>query len=231
MVRIAPREDWLVARKALLAEEKTFQKARDALAEKRRALPWVAVEADYSFHGPGGEMSLRDLFGGHTQLIVQHFMMGADWEEGCPSCSFWADNYERNQVHLAARAVAIVAVSTATPDKLAAYRKRMGWTFPWYSSRGSTFNQDFRVTFDAQTFSGDEPFYNFDTQKFPAPEAPGISVFYKADDATIFHTYSTFSRGLDMYNAAYHMLDIVPKGRDESELPYGQAWVRRRDEY
>ena len=228
---IVSRSEWLKARKALLEKEKAFTRARDELTRQRLALPWVKIEQPYRFEDLDGEHPFEDLFGQHSQLIVYHFMFGEDWEAGCQSCSFWADNYERNQVHLAARDVAIVAVSTAAPDKLAVYRKRMGWTFPWYSSRGSTFNQDFRVTFDAQTFNGDEPFYNFDTQKFPAPEAPGISVFYKADDGTIFHTYSTFSRGLDMYNAAYHMLDIVPNGRDESDLPYGQAWVRRRDEY
>ena len=228
---IVNQSDWLKARKELLNKEKAFTQAREELAQQRRELPWVKIDKAYIFEDLQGRKTFRDLFGPHSQLIVYHFMYGADWEAGCPSCSFWADNYERNQVHLAARDVTIVAVSTAAPEKLAAYKKRMGWTFPWYSSRDTTFNQDFRVTFDDATFNGDAPFYNFGTQKFPSSEAPGISVFYKDDHDVVFHTYSTFSRGLDMYNAAYHMLDIVPKGRDESDLPHAQAWVRRRDEY
>lgn len=228
---IVSRSEWLKARKILLDKEKAFTRARDQLTAQRLDLPWVKVDPHYVFEDLSGEHPFQDLFGPHSQLIIYHFMFGEDWEAGCQSCSFWADNYERNQVHLAARDVAIVAVSTASPEKLAAYKKRMGWTFPWYSSRHCAFNQDYRVTFDDETFNGDAPFYNFDTQKFPASEAPGISVFSKDEDDVVYHTYSTFSRGLDMYNAAYHMLDIVPKGRDEAELPYGQAWVRRRDEY
>ena len=229
--QIVDRNEWLKSRKALLEKEKAFTRARDELTRQRLALPWVEVKTDYLFEDLHGKHRFQTLFGEHSQLLIYHFMFGEDWEAGCQSCSFWADNYERNQVHLAARDVAIAAVSTASPEKLTAYRKRMGWTFPWYSSRHGTFNQDYGVTFDEQTFNGDEAFYNFNTQKFPAQEAPGISVFFKDESGAIFHTYSTFSRGLDMYNAAYHMLDIVPKGRDESELPYNQAWVRRRDEY
>ena len=228
---IVNRHAWLQARKSLLEKEKAFTRARDELTRERQALPWFKLEKDYRFEDLAGDHPFEDLFGAHSQLIIYHFMFGEHWEAGCQSCSFWADNYERNQIHLAARDVALAAVSTASPDKLDAYKRRMGWTFPWYSARHSTFNQDFRVTFDEALFNGDEPFYNFDTQKFPAQEAPGISVFIRAEDNAIFHTYSTFSRGLDMYNAAYHMLDIVPKGRDEAHLPYSQAWVRRRDEY
>ena len=225
MVRIAPREDWLVARKALLAEEKAFQKARDALAEKRRALPWVAVEADYSFHGPGGEMSLRDLFGGHTQLIVQHFMMGADWEEGCPSCSFWADGFDGTIAHLAARDTGFVAVSSAPVERIEAYKARMGWVFPWVSCAGSSFNKDYHVT-----FGGEDGSYNYRPKQGDHAELPGISVFARDGDA-VFHSYSTYARGLDNMNVTYQYLDLTPKGRDEDALPWPMAWVRRHDRY
>ena len=225
MARIATREDWLDARKALLEEEKAFQKARDALAAKRRALPWVAVETDYRFHGPEGEMSLRDLFGDHDQLIVQHFMMGADWEEGCPSCSFWADGFDGTTAHMAARDTAFVAVSTAPLDRIEAYKARMGWDFPWVSCAGSSFNEDFHVT-----FAGDGGSYNYRPKQGDHSELPGISVFAREGDA-VYHSYSTYARGLDNMNVTYQYLDLTPKGRDEDDLPWPMAWVRRHDRY
>ena len=229
--KIETREGWLAARMALLEKEKEFTRARDALTRARQAMPWERVEKSYVFDGLDGQKTLGDLFGDKSQLIVQHFMFGADWEEGCPSCSFWTDNFERNRIHLAARDVALVAVSTAAPEKLDAYRRRMGWTVPWYSAQNTDFNQDFAVTVTEAELASGDPIYNFGTLPFHVTEMPGLSVFYKDADGTIFHTYSTYARGLDMFNAAYHLLDVVPKGRDEEGLPYGMAWLRRRDQY
>ncbi|MEM6925339.1 MAG: DUF899 domain-containing protein [Myxococcota bacterium] len=223
---VVDREAWLEARTQLLEAEKAFNRARDRLTAQRQALPWVEVTEDYAFEGPDGPARLSDLFGEHSQLVVYHFMFGPDWEAGCPSCSFWADGLDRHAVHLAARDVSLVMVSRAPLDQLRAYAERMGWGLPWYSSLGSSFNADCGVT-----FSDDGPRdYNYGTTTFSGDEAPGISVFVR-DDGRIFHTYSTYARGLDMLNAAYHVLDLVPKGRDERSLPWSMAWLRRRDEY
>ena len=226
---IVSREDWIEARKTHLADEKAFTKARDALSARRRALPWVRVEKDYRFQTDEGERSLGDLFGPHSQLIVQHFMYGPDWEAGCPSCSFWADGYDPHIVHLAHRDAAMVTVSNTSLEKIDAYKARMGWSFPWVSSMGSDFNRDFAVTFTADEMQSGRPVYNYGSSGFPAPEAPGISIFHKPDPDTIVHTYSTFGRGLDMMNAAYHYIDLLPKGRDEAAG--NMAWLRRHDEY
>ena len=226
---IVSREEWLEARKAHLADEKAFTKARDALSARRRALPWVRVEKDYRFHGPDGEQSLGDLFGKRSQLIVQHFMFGPDWEAGCPSCSFWADGYDPHVVHLANRDAAMVTVSNTSLEKIDAYKARMGWSFPWVSSMGGDFNRDFAVTFTSDEMQSGRPIYNYGSSGFPAPEAPGISIFHKPDPDTIVHTYSTYGRGLDMMNAAYHYIDLLPKGRDEAQG--NMAWLRRHDEY
>lgn len=225
------QEDWLAARKDLLAKEKAFQKARDELAETRRALPWVRIDKDYRFQGEVGSLAFADLFGPHSQLIVYHFMFHPDWEAGCKSCSFWADNYDNSQAHLAARDVALAAVSTAPLEKLLAYRHRMGWSFPWVSSGGTDFNSDFHVTFTPEEIANKDVIYNYKPNAFAGEEAPGLSVFYKDDDGTIYHTYSTYSRGLDPYNTTYQLLDIVPKGRNEADLPYPMDWLRRHDEY
>lgn len=229
--KIVSQEEWLEARKAHLIKEKAFTRQRDQLSRERRELPWVKVEKDYVFQGPNGAESLSDLFDGRSQLLVQHFMYGPDWEEGCPSCSFWADSYDGFIVHLAQRDVTMVAVSRAPLEKLKAYKRRMGWSFKWVSSLGSDFNRDFGVSFTPAEMEKGEMTYNYETRGFPADEAPGASVFAKNDAGEIFHTYSCYARGLDMLNGAYHYLDLVPKGRDEDDLPYSMAWVRRHDEY
>ncbi|MEQ9519797.1 MAG: DUF899 domain-containing protein [Parvibaculum sp.] len=227
---VVGREAWIVARKALLEEEKALTHAREALAAKRRGLPWVKLEKDYQFEGEKGPVSLAALFGPHRQLVIQHFMFGPDWEEGCPSCSFMADGYSQQLPHLAARDVAMVAVSRAPLTKLLAYRKRLGWLFPWVSSLGSDFNVDFQVSFPKDG-NGVEQFYNYEPKIYDSEEMPGISTFYKNDAGEIFHTYSTFNRGLDDFIMAYRFLDIVPRGRDEEGLSDSMDWVKRRDKY
>jgi predicted dithiol-disulfide oxidoreductase (DUF899 family) len=229
MHQTVSHKDWTAARLALLAKEKAFTRARDELSAARRALPWEKVETNYVFEGARGNVSLADLFAGKSQLIVYHFMFGPDWEAGCKSCSFWADNYDRIVVHLNARDTNLVTVSRAPYERLAAYKQRMGWSFEWVSSLGNSFNRDYAVSFpDAQAREGNN--YNFATIRFDGEEAPGLSVFAR-EGGDIFHTYSTYSRGLDMLNGAYHLLDLVPKGRDEAGLPYGMEWLRRHDEY
>ena len=225
--RIATREDWLAERKALLAEEKAFTKARDDLSARRRALPMVKIKKPYRFSGESGEQGLADLFGPHRQLLVYHFMFGPDWSEGCPSCSYWADNFEGIDVHLAARDTAFIAISNGPLDKLLAYRKRMGWSFPWVSSGDSGFNEDFGVTISADD---DDPEYNYRPFKGDPGEYPGISAFLR-EGSEVFHTYSTYGRGLDMLNGAYHYLDLTALGRQEDDLPWPMAWVKRHDKY
>ncbi len=220
--RIATREEWLEERLQLLAAEKELSHRRDELAATRRQLPWVRVEPDYRFDTVDGERSLRDLFNGRNQLVVYHFMFGPDWEEGCPSCSFWADNYDGVAVHLAHRDTTLVAVSRAPLASLQKYRERMGWSFTWVSSLGSTFNQDFGVS-QAET-------YNYARVEQAMDESPGLSAFIR-QDGDVFHTYSCYARGLDVFNTAYQLLDITPKGRDEEALPWSMAWLRRHDQY
>lgn len=219
---ITTRTEWEAARIELLAEEKRLTRLRDELARKRRALPWVPVEQAYVFATESGPRSLAELFGDASQLVVYHFMFGPDWDEGCPSCSFWADNYDGIGVHLAARDVTLTAVSSAPLDRLLAYRDRMGWSFPWVSSSGTTFNRDFEVAGSTR--------YNYVDTDEPIAESPGLSVFAR-DGESVFHTYSAYSRGLDIFNGAYQLLDMVPKGRDEDDLPWTMAWLRRRDQY
>jgi predicted dithiol-disulfide oxidoreductase (DUF899 family) len=227
---LVARAAWLEARKALLAEEKALTRERDRLSAARRDLPWVRIEKSYVFDGPDGDESLGDLFEGRSQLIVYHFMYDPEWEEGCKSCSFWADGFERLIVHLNHRDVSMVAVSKAPLATLEAYKARLGWTFKWVSSFANDFNRDFNVSFTPEELEAGEVDYNYGRQRFPATEAPGISVFAK-DDAGIYHTYSCYSRGLDMLNPGYHYLDLVPKGRDEDGLSFTMEWLRRRDEY
>lgn len=222
---------WLDARKALLMREKAFTRERDALSEAKRALPWVRIDKDYRFQAPEGVCTLAELFDGRSQLIVQHFMFGADWNDGCPSCSFWADGFERVIIHLNARDVSFAAVSTAPVDTLQATQQRLCWTFPWVSNGDGDFNRDFAVSFTAEDLENEAPNYNFGTGRFNGPEAPGLSVFYKDTEGQIFRTYSTYARGLDMFNTAYHLLDAVPKGRDEGGLAHTMSWVRLNDCY
>jgi len=223
------RDEWLAARKALLAKEKEFTRQRDQLSAARRELPWVKIDKDYVFDGPNGKERLADLFAGRSQLLVYHFMFGPDWEEGCPSCSFWADNYNGIVVHLNHRDVSLVAISRAPLEKLEQYRKRMGWSFKWMSSLDNDFNRDYHVSFSPEEKG--TAYYNYRAGGFPSSEAPGISVFSKDGKGNIFHTYSCYSRGLDMLNGAYHLLDLVPKGRDEASLPHTMSWLRRHDKY
>ena len=226
---VASPEEWLEARKALLAEEKEFTRARDALSAKRRALPWVKVEKAYRFQGQDGPLTLSDLFGPHRQLIVQHFMFAPEWEKPCKSCSFWADGYNGIVAHLAQRDTAFVAVSRAPLEKLEARKRKMGWTFPWVSSGGSEFSYDFDVSFrDGQ---GDGATYNYRPKQGAMTDLPGISAFVKDDGGAVYHTYSCFARGLDPMNPAYAYLDLTALGRHEDGLPNPMSWVKLRDEY
>jgi len=227
---IVSREDWLAERTALLAREKEFTAARDALSAARRELPWVAVEKNYQFAGESGPQTLSDLFQGHKQLLVYHFMYGADWSEGCKSCSYWIDSFDGIAPHLAARDTALVLVSKAPFSTLRAYRDRMGWTLPWVSAQDSDFNEDYGVSFPAEDLQGLVT-YNYRQSKMGSAEMPGISVFAKGGDGQIYHTYSTYSRGLDMLNGAYHLLDLTPAGRNEDDLQFNMSWLKRHDEY
>ena len=225
--RITSKQEWLTARLALLEKEKAFNRQRDELTRERQLLPWVKIDKQYSFDGPDGELSFADAFGRCSQLIVYHFMYHPSWNEGCVSCSFWADNFNGIITHLNARDVAMVVVSTASINQLTEYKNRLGWSFNWLSSLNSDFCKDFHVSFDESQKVDKEVYYNYRLQNFPSQEAPGVSVFAKDKHGDIFHTYSTYSRGLDMLNGAYHYLDIVPKGRDEKELEWSMACIDR----
>lgn len=229
--QVVAHDEWLKARRELLAAEKEFTRQRDALTQRRMAMPWERVEKSYQFEGPEGALSLADLFDGRSQLIVYHFMLGPDWEEGCKSCSFWADNFNGIPIHLNHRDVAFAAISRAPLDKIAAYKKRMGWTFQWVSSLGNDFNFDYGVSFTPDELTSGEISYNYGTHKAYTSEMPGISVFFKDEAGHLFHTYSCYARGVDMVNGAYHFLDLVPKGRDEDDLSFSMEWVRRHDQY
>lgn len=229
--RIVSREEWLEARRQHLAREKDFTRQRDELSRERRELPWVRVDKEYRFVGPAGAESLGDLFGDCSQLIVYHFMYGPDWDEGCPSCSLWADNFNGIDIHLRHRDISLVAVSRAQLEQIEAYKQRMGWQFKWVSSFDSDFNYDYQASFKPEEMERGEMFYNFSLTSFPSDEGPGVSVFFRDDDGAIYHSYSCYARGLDMLNGAYHYMDIAPKGRDEDDLPYTMAWLRRRDQY
>lgn len=227
---VVSRQEWINARKELLAREKELTRQRDELARQRRELPWVKVTKPFVFEGPDGPQSLSDLFAGRSQLIVYHFMYGPDWDEGCPSCSFWADNFEGIPIHLAHRDATLVAISRAPYEKLVSYRRRMGWTFPWYSSYGSDFNFDYQVSYTSEQVESGNVEHNYRQTKV-LEELPGISVFYRDPTGDIYHTYSTYSRGLDMLNGAYHYMDLLPRGRDEEGLSWTMAWLRRHDQY
>jgi len=228
--QIVEHAQWLEARRRFLAKEKEFTRLRDELSRERRELPWERIQKDYRFHSERGAETLAELFGGRSQLIVYHFMYDPDWDIGCKSCSFWADNFNGIIPHLKQRDVSLVAVSRAPLAKLQEQARKLGWTFRWVSSQGSDFNFDFSVSFSPEALARGEALYNYVSQKVTRSELPGISVFCH-QDGQIFHTYSTYGRGLDMLNAAYHYLDIAPKGRDEEALPYPMAWVRHRTAY
>ena len=227
--RIVSRDQWIESRRAFLAKEKEFTRLRDELSAERRALPWERVDKAYAFDGPNGRETLAELFAGKSQLIVYHFMFAPEWEEGCKSCTFWADNFERLPVHLKHRDTTLIAISRAPLEKLLAYRQRMGWSFKWVSSAGNDFNYDYRVSFTPEEVATGELDYNYTRFRMKAPELPGISVFFKDAKGDVFHTYSSYSRGIDMMNNAFHYLDLTPKGRDEGDGI--MAWLRRADEY
>jgi predicted dithiol-disulfide oxidoreductase (DUF899 family) len=225
---VVSRETWLAARKTLLAKERAFSRERDALAAERRTLPMVKIDKPYAFEGPGGRSTLRDLFGGQPQLIVYHFMLDPEWEAGCKSCSFIADNIEGGYPHFAARDTAFTLVSRAPLARIQAFKTRMGWTMPWVSSFASDFNYDFGVSFKTDEESAG---YNYGTtNEGEKGEHPGLSCFLREGEQ-VFHTYSTYARGLDILLGTYNYLDFTPLGRHEEDLPYGMAWVKHHDKY
>lgn len=228
---VVSRDAWVAARKALLAREKEFSRLQDELAAARRALPWVRVEKEYHFDTPDGRQTLAGLFGARSQLIVQHFMFAEGWQAGCKSCSFWADSYDGTDMHLAARDIAFVAVSTAPLARIAAFKARMGWRFRWVSCAGNDFNIDYHASFTPEQLAAGEVEYNYRPIRTAMTELPGASVFVRDETGAVFHTYSCYARGLDVLNGAYHYIDLTPKGRDEDGLRFSQEWVRLHDSY
>ena len=225
------REEWLEARRALLTKEKELLKAKDALRQETRELPWVKVDKEYVFEGPNGKETLSDLFAGRSQLVVRHFMLGPGWKEGCVGCSFGADQTDGSVVHLINHDVMFVTVSRAPYPEIAAYHKRMGWQFKWVSSFGSDFNYDYHVSFTNEDERRGKAFYNFTDMDYMGDEMPGTSVFFKNEAGEIFHTYSAFARGSELMGGVYGILDVTPKGRNEPPGGNLTAWVRRHDEY
>ena len=229
---IVSRDQWLAARRKLLAREKELMRQNDELAAERRALPWVEVGKTYVFDGPGGRETLADLFGGRSQLIVYHFMFAPGQKEGCVGCSFVADHIDGAAPHVSARDISLVVCSRAPLAELEAFRRRMGWRFKWVSSYGSDFNSDFNVSFTRDDLAKGPTYYNFEKRTSQTEgEAPGLSVFYKDATGTIFHTYSAYARGLEVLDGAYHFIDLAPKGRDEERLPFPGSWWRHHDRY
>jgi len=229
--KVVSHEEWLQARLELLVAEKEFTRQREALTRRRMAMPWERVEKSYRFEGPDGILSLAELFAGCSQLIVYHFMFASDWEEGCKSCSFWADNFNGIPIHLHHRDVTLAAVSRAPFAKIGAYKERLGWSFPWVSSYGSDFNFDYHVSFAAEQVAAGIAYYNYGVRPTDVSDEQGISVFYMNARGEVFHTYSCYARGIEMVNGAYHFLDLVPKGRDEDGFEFSMQWVRRHDQY
>ncbi|HEY6310297.1 MAG TPA: DUF899 family protein [Streptosporangiaceae bacterium] len=222
--------EWIEARRAFLVREKEFGRQREALAGDRRDLPWEEVTKEYVFDGPAGKAALPDLFDGCGQLVVYHFMFPPEDDAGCPHCSFWADSFNGSPAHLGARDTAFAAVSRAPPEELMAYRQRMGWSFPWYSAGETDFNYDFGVSFPAEAVANGTAVYNYGS--VPGFEdREGISAFIRDEQGQVFHTYSTYARGIDPVNSAYQLLDLTAKGRDEPSEGNPQFWVRRHDEY
>jgi predicted dithiol-disulfide oxidoreductase (DUF899 family) len=229
--RVVSREEWLAARTELLRKEKEFTRLRDRLSAERRAMPWVKVEKAYVFDGPDGKETLADLFGGCTQLIVKHFMLGPDWSEGCVGCSFELDHVDGILVHLAPRDIRYIVVSRAALAKIEAFKRRMGWHVKWVSSAANDFNYDFHVSFTPDEIANGEAYYNYERRKIGIDELSGRSVFYKDENGDIFHTYSSYGRGGEDYLGTYRLLDIVPKGRNETINGNLTDWVRHHDRY
>ncbi|MBW8843440.1 MAG: DUF899 domain-containing protein [Burkholderiales bacterium] len=228
---VVSRDLWIAERKALLTHEKELTQLRDRIAEQRRSLPWVRLDKDYVFDTVDGPRKLSELFQGRRQLLVQHFMLAPGWEQGCKSCSFMADHLDGMAVHLAHRDITLLAVSRAPLADIQRFRQRMGWQFAWASAHGNDFNSDFHVSFTPEERARGEVYYNFHMTAFPQEEAPGISVFYKDDTGDVFHTYSTFGRGVEVMMGTYNLIDLTPKGRDEESLSYTMEWVRHHDRY
>jgi predicted dithiol-disulfide oxidoreductase (DUF899 family) len=226
--RVVSHEEWLEARTKFLAKEKEFTQKRDELSRLRRELPWEKVIKEYVFEGPGGKRTLAQLFGKKSQLIVYHFMFAPEWDEGCKHCSFWADNFDGIDVHLGHRDVTFLAISRAPLAKLEAFKKRMGWRFAWYSSFGTDFNYDYQASFRPED---KKKYFNYKTEEMDMTDREGTSVFYKDPRGAVYHTYSTYARGIDIVNGAYNFLDMAPKGRDEDHLDFTQEWVRYHDRY
>ena len=228
---VVSKERWLAERKKFLAREKELTHLRDQIARERRALPWERVEKNYVFATPAGKRTLADLFEGRSQLLVQHFMFGPGWEQGCKSCSYMADHTDGMNAHLAHRDITFVAISRATLAEIERFRQRMGWKFKWVSSNGNDFNYDFKVSFTPEEVASGHIDYNYGGWSMVGEEWPGISAFYKDEAGEIFHTYSTFGRGVEVMMGAYNMMDLMPKGRDERDVPYKMEWVRHHDLY
>jgi predicted dithiol-disulfide oxidoreductase (DUF899 family) len=229
--KVVSHSEWLAARKEHLANEKEFTRLRDKLSRDRRTLPWEKVEKQYVFEGPNGQVSFAELFEKRSQLIVYHFMFGPGWKEGCPSCSFLGDHLDGSTIHLANRDVSFAVISRATYLEIDAFKKRMGWRFKWVSSFGTDFNYDYNVSFTQEQQASGKVFYNYAETTFPSEEGPGLSVFVRDAKGNIFHTYSSYGRGLDILLGAYNFLDMVPKGRYEEGLKHSMAWVRHHDRY
>lgn len=230
MAKITDTGAWREASRALLADEKAATAARDALAAKRRELPWLHMSDDYRFDTGAGSVGWDELFDGHQQLVIYHFMYGTDWDEGCPTCSFWADSFDGSAIHLAARDTAFACVSEAAMDKLDAYKARMGWSFRWYSSAGTSFGHDLGVSHSPGVLATGDTTYNHDTAHPMGDVSPGLSAFIRDDDG-VWLTYQTFARGLEAFNATYGLLDLTALGRHEDDLPFTMAWLRRHDAY
>lgn len=229
--KVVSRDEWLAARKELLVREKEFTRQRDRLSRQRRELPWVKVDKPYLFESTRGEESLAALFDGRSQLVVYQFMFGPDADQGCRHCSFWADNFNGIDVHLAHRDVSFIAVSRAPLAKIEAFKKRMGWSFKWVSSSKTDFNFDYQASFRPEDIQSGAVFFNYATAPMNMADREGISVFFRDAAGTVFHTYSCYARGIDAVNGAYQFLDLCPKGRDEAGLEFTQAWVRHHDQY
>jgi len=225
---VVSRDDWLSARRTLLKAEKELTRSRDEVTRKRLALPWVRMDKEYVFDTLEGPRTLPELFEGRSQLLLQHFMFAPGWEQGCPSCSYMADHTDGMNLHLAHHDVTMVAVSRAPLADIERYRQRMGWKFRWVSSNGNSFNFDFRVSFTPEEVASGHIDYNFGEWQETGEEWPGVSAFYKDEAGDVFHTYSTFGRGVEVMMGTYAMLDLMPKGRNEDE---GMEWVRRHDRY
>ena len=229
---VVSHSEWIEARKEFLRKEKEFTRLRDELSRQRRTLPWEKVEKRYRFDSTKGKTTLADLFEGRSQLVVYHFMFSPGWEQGCPSCSFWADHFDGTTVHLANRDTTLAVISRAPLGEIEAFKKRMGWKFQWVSSFGSDFNFDYHVSFTPEEISSGKLEYNYAPMEgFPSEEAPGVSVFAKDAAGELFHSYSTYGRGIDILNGTYNLLDLVPKGRDEDGLAFTMSWVRHHDRY